>query len=376
MDNDGDRSVDEGTPDTDGDGLCDARDTETCDGLDNDGDGSTDEGFDSDADGTADCFDSEDCDGVDNDGDGVVDNDTVDTDGDGTCDDRDCVTLFQAEAMGWLTWTSAEGGDAVLIENSGDADVCIDDQALYNSNLTQPFMVDEANLDNVLSPGDSLSIYYGSWAMPNGVYQPFYGSEAWWCVNISTPYMEGEVFEFLGEGLPEAIRHLANDSTDEDNDGREDHTDWSTGNGNVQTQMNIWAYQRSHSSLTAGKIAAASGSEVEVILTSQNIGRVAGSGVLTDSIPAGWTVTSVPAGCSLLGSSLSCNVSLAGAGTTFARRQFVYTIRPDSGLDTPYLELAEAMIDYSDGSSAQTSWSLPAAVYEADTDGSGSYTQP
>jgi hypothetical protein len=40
------------------------------------------------------------------------------------------------------------------------------------------------------------------------------------------------------------------------------------------------------------------------------------------------------------------------------------------------LELAEAMIDFSDGSSAQVSWSLPAAVYEADTDGSGSYAQP
>ena len=45
VDDDCDGVVDDGTPDSDGDGLCDARDTETCDGLDNDGDGLGDEGL-------------------------------------------------------------------------------------------------------------------------------------------------------------------------------------------------------------------------------------------------------------------------------------------------------------------------------------------
>ena len=45
VDNDGDGLVDEGFPDSDGDGIADCVDTETCDGVDNDGDGLIDEGF-------------------------------------------------------------------------------------------------------------------------------------------------------------------------------------------------------------------------------------------------------------------------------------------------------------------------------------------
>ena len=44
VDNDGDGLIDEGFPDTDGDGIADCVDTETCDGKDNDGDGLIDEG--------------------------------------------------------------------------------------------------------------------------------------------------------------------------------------------------------------------------------------------------------------------------------------------------------------------------------------------
>ena len=57
-DNDGDNRVDEETPDTDLDEICDQLDTETCDGLDNDGDDLVDESYlDSDEDGLADCLD-------------------------------------------------------------------------------------------------------------------------------------------------------------------------------------------------------------------------------------------------------------------------------------------------------------------------------
>src|SRR3989338_2856626 len=48
IDDDGDGVIDEGFPDTDGDGIADCVEVETCDGLDNNGNGITDE---------ADCFD-------------------------------------------------------------------------------------------------------------------------------------------------------------------------------------------------------------------------------------------------------------------------------------------------------------------------------
>ncbi len=45
VDDDCDGAVDEGAPDSDGDGTCDAFDVEQCDGRDNDGDGAADEGL-------------------------------------------------------------------------------------------------------------------------------------------------------------------------------------------------------------------------------------------------------------------------------------------------------------------------------------------
>jgi len=112
-DNDGDGTVDEDTPDTDGDGTCDALDSEDCDGLDNDGDGTADEDFpDSDFDGTADCLDVEECDGLDNDGDAGVDEGYADTDGDGRAD---CVDNESCDGLD-------NDGDGAVDEGHPDTD--------------------------------------------------------------------------------------------------------------------------------------------------------------------------------------------------------------------------------------------------------------
>ncbi|MBX7147805.1 DUF4215 domain-containing protein [bacterium] len=58
IDDNGIDGIDEGFPDTDGDGVADCADIEVCDGFDNDGDGKIDEGFpDSDHDGVKNCLD-------------------------------------------------------------------------------------------------------------------------------------------------------------------------------------------------------------------------------------------------------------------------------------------------------------------------------
>ena len=88
VDNTGEGLVDEGFPDTDGDGVADCVDQEgKCNGEDEDGDGVADDGWpDADMDGIADCVDVEECDGIDNDGDGAVDEGFPDKDGDGKAD--------------------------------------------------------------------------------------------------------------------------------------------------------------------------------------------------------------------------------------------------------------------------------------------------
>ena len=112
-DNDLDGEVDEGFPDTDGDGFADCIDRETCDGLDNDGDGDIDEDFsDTDQDGTADCVDVEECDGLDNNGDGQVDEGFGDGDSDGIAD---CVDVEECDGVD-------NNGDGVADEGFGDSD--------------------------------------------------------------------------------------------------------------------------------------------------------------------------------------------------------------------------------------------------------------
>ncbi len=110
IDNNCNGVVDEGLPDTDGDGTADCLDTEACDGVDNNGDGTIDEGFeDGDGDGVADCVGSEACDGIDNDADGEVD-EGFDADNDGytvcgsdtmeaDCDDTDPAVNPAAEEV-------------------------------------------------------------------------------------------------------------------------------------------------------------------------------------------------------------------------------------------------------------------------------------
>ncbi len=129
LDNDGNGLIDDGLPDSDGDGTCDGLDSEECDGLDNDGDGATDEGLaDSDGDGICDGLDSETCDGLDNDGDGEIDEGMSDSDGDGTCDSldaEDCDGLDN-DGDGAVDEDFDADGDGFSSCNASTCDVLVD----------------------------------------------------------------------------------------------------------------------------------------------------------------------------------------------------------------------------------------------------------
>lgn len=133
QDNDNDGLIDEGWPDSDGDGIADCVDKvsdERCDGIDNNQNGLVDEGYpDSDGDGIADCVDRdperEPCDGIDNNQDGQVDEGHPDSDGDGLADcvDEDPIESCDGED---------NDGDGLIDEGFSDFDQdgiadCIDE---------------------------------------------------------------------------------------------------------------------------------------------------------------------------------------------------------------------------------------------------------
>ena len=382
VDNDCGGLIDEDAVDTDGDGICDESDTEDCDGLDNNGDGSVDEGFDSDVDGTADCFDPEACDGLDNDGDGSVDEGNLC--GTDDCPEEvpaDCLSLWQAHARGWLL-VESEGaqGAAVTFTNVGGYDICLDTQVLYTSAGSQAFFVDEAvtSTPAVIAPTASLTLWYASWTTANGVYSPYLGEGAWWCVEDGQATAPGASFDYAGEAMPDVLAIFGAVGLDMDGDGQDDRVDWAGGYG-VQANYNVWAYQASHPVLTIGKQAMASGSAAIVTLVVRNIGALDGSGELTDTIPAGWTASAFSPtpdtdaantdGSHSYHWEIVAPASVGGASTV--GDVLTYTLSRDANSDAPYLELSSATLNYDDGEGSQESQSAPAAVYGLDVSGDG-----
>jgi hypothetical protein len=150
IDNNGDGVIDEGYPDSDGDGYADCIDKETCDGKDNDGDGLIDEGFsDADGDGVTDCMECEVCDGLDNDGDGQIDENFPDTDGDGI---KDCMDKEKCDG-------ADNNGNGVVDEGYPDTDGdgikdCIDRETCDGVDNDGDGLVDEGYPD---SDGDGIA---------------------------------------------------------------------------------------------------------------------------------------------------------------------------------------------------------------------------
>ncbi|MFH1465208.1 MAG: putative metal-binding motif-containing protein [Pseudomonadota bacterium] len=296
------------------------------------------------------------------------------------CEDAqpsDCLTIWQAHALGYLTITSASySGVRVGIANGGSFDVCVDDQALYTADLSQSFFLDDDITDGgyEIAAGSALYTYYGSWTTPNGYYYPYYGYPAWWCVEYGQYAAAGATYDYYGEQIPDALAYYISTATDTDGDGRTDKNDWA-GTYGVQANYNIWAYQNSYAILTAGKTAQASGCDVEVNLISRNLGYYGATGTLTDTVPAGWTASDYSTWPSSIvanadgTTTLTWTVSVSGTygGIILDADQISYTLEYDAGSDVPYLELPEAYVTFNDGTGTETNYSLPAAAYNLDT---------
>ena len=303
----------------------------------------------------------------------LVDEGGVCPGGDGVCaqDAGACLTLADATALGWLSIVSNSGTGAIVgLRNTGSRPVCIDEQAMFTAPSSQAFFVDAAVLGAQIPAGGTYNLYYGSWTSPNGYYQPYLGSPAWWCLEFGQHTGANAPYDVVGEAAPVVLTGFAAP-------GLSSRNAWA-GTYGVQANYDVWNYQATHPVFTIGKTAQDAGSVVDVQLAIRNLGAASGSATITDYAPAGWSVSNLPAGFVATpqgdGSTrIDGSVTIAGTYNSYnpLASWLSYRLTSSSGTDAGRLALGRASATYFDLAATRTSTSLAASVFTVDVDGNG-----
>ena len=338
---------------------------EICDLKDNDCDGATDEGF------PADCKNN--C---------VI--------------SEPCVGISEGFARDWVEVTnSGTQGEIVTVRNYGDKDICMDATIFQVSDATQSHALQPFSHTggSPPTPGSQLKVpakgqldyYYASWTFANGYYQPYLGKPPWWCLEWGQLGRSGAIFLFDGETLPQTLQYYAYQPTDENRNGREDHVEW-FGDYGTKAQYNQWEFQAAHPVLTAGKVASAGGpSRIAVVLTVRNLGAQQGSGVLVDTVPAGFSATNfslTPTSTTINPdgtTTLKWDVTVKGyddppgtySTTIFYTFGLLYDLVVPITTDGARVFLPEAKVLFNDSIAARESVSTKPVAIHVDVDGDG-----
>ena len=189
----------------------------------------------------------------------------------------ECIGLAEAVQRGFATVQVVSGPADLLIVNGGDLPICLDGWLLMNAPNTQEAAVGYRNAQGEYSaeiaPGGSLLLQRHDGDVAT--------DPVWWCLEKPQIIWLDDFYSTSGAHVPADLFHiyeqgLAGASTD-------------------QIQVDLWYAQEIAAALTVGRernyLGGAAGDAFSVTLQVMNLGDVAGSGTVTETVPAGATAT-------------------------------------------------------------------------------------
>jgi hypothetical protein len=185
-----------------------------------------------------------------------------------------CLGLHEAVTRGWADLRSTYHGIQVTHQGE-DLDICIDRWYVYVSEQTQDAGAgDPAYIESdvygedgsvVLAQGESITFTYAS-----------AGSPSWWCVEQTQVTDTAEIFHFTGAQVPPMLLDTML-------------------SGGFDPQTDVWADIQDNPVFIVGRergwTTTVAGGTTFIEIEVTNMGRVEGSGVVYETIPAGMTAS-------------------------------------------------------------------------------------
>ena len=181
--------------------------------------------------------------------------------------------------------------NTLKVANDGPYPVRIDDWHIYFAEGSQDAAAGHTDFPHGEPGGDTSTLILP----PGEVWEMAYtGSDgpAWWCIERTQRTAPTSNFHFNGAEVPDILKDFILFETDEDGNGVEDHTEVPPREPSVpQTQHNLWDTIAAGPVFVVGRVPnyleLQPGQSEELTIEVVNLGRGAGSMVVTETLPAG-----------------------------------------------------------------------------------------
>lgn len=182
-------------------------------------------------------------------------------------------------------------GSTLNVANEGPHSVLVDDWHIYFADGSQDSAAGHTDFPHGAPDTDASSLL----VPPGGLWSMDYAGDsgpAWWCVERTQRTAMTQAFHFNGAEVPDVLKDLIFFDTDENANGIEDHTEYPDATMTApQAQFNVWDTIAEGPVFVVGRVPnyleLNPGQSGELTIEVVNLGRGAGSMVVSETLPAG-----------------------------------------------------------------------------------------